>query len=262
MDRAGRRLVGQDGAAQMEGGALIEVTVGHAAWTSTDATAITFGRSKSCTIKMDADRTDERLSRVTGGFRREADHWQLHNDSGRLDLVVALEGGLRSIVAPGAWPLILPHGAQGIVTIQTTRTYSVGFRVAPETGNKHLQPHVGPMTSVEETVTGDMVTVLGLTEPELAMLAALCEPRLRDASAGSWTVPSTKDVCSRLGTTPKRAEDLVDSLARKFAPVVDGLFGDNRGRANTRRVRLADFALRTRCVTVADLRRLPPVAPI
>jgi hypothetical protein len=240
---------------------LIEVTIADSAWTSTDATAITFGRSKTCTIKMDADRSDERLSRVTGAFRREDDHWQLHNESGRLDLVVVLDGGLRSIVEPGAWPLILPPGSRGVVTIQTTRTYSVAFRVAPRAADPRPQRQVRPVVPAEETATGDMVTVLGLTESELAMLAALCEPRLLDPSVGPWAIPSTKGVCSRLGMTPKRAEDLVDSLARKFAPVVDGLFGDNEGRANTRRVRLADFALRTRCVTIADLKRLPPLAP-
>jgi hypothetical protein len=69
-------------------------------------------------------------------------------------------------------------------------------------------------------------------------------------------VPSTKDVCGRLGITPKRAEDLVDALVVTLAPHVDGVIGSNDGRAVNRRHRIAAFAIDTRCVTARDLRQL------
>ena len=234
---------------------VIEIRTAHGLYESGQYGTITFGRSPYCTIKLDRRRPDPSLSRITGAFRRELDRWQLENLSGRLDLVVKL-AGLRSVLEPGGWPLPLPAGSRGTVAIQTTRGYDFEFAVAPDRSAVRSQPGLleEPM---EGTRTSDLAAELGLNEIELVMLAALCEPRLRDPSVGPWSVPPTKVICARLDISPRKAEDIVDSLAWKFRLVLDGLIGENESRATNRRHRLADFAFRTRCVSVSDLGRLP-----
>jgi hypothetical protein len=109
---------------------------------------------------------------------------------------------------------------------------------------------------IDEATTASLRDLIGLTEPEIRMLVALCEPRLRNPREQAFVVPTTAEVCGRLGISPKRAEDLVDSLSVKLSRHVGGIIGNNEGRAVTRRHRIAAFALDTRCVTVADLRLL------
>ena len=234
---------------------MIEVRAAGVVCRATNRGTITFGRSSQCTIKLDADRTDGTLSRVTGVFRREAYRWQVDNMSSGLDLNVDIAGGLDCRVRPGAWPFVLPTGSSGTVTIQTTRWYRLEFTIAPEptvgSGESHF-----PALVVNETETSDMATTLQLDDDDLAMLAAMCEPRLLDPAVGPLSVPTTTVVCTRLNITAKRGEAVVLGLAHKFSAVLDGLLGDNQGRATDRRQRMADFAFRTRCVGVRDLRRL------
>lgn len=236
---------------------MIEVRAGHVICTSTEG-EISFGRSRACTIKLDASRLDPGLSRFAGRFRREDHRWHLYNESDRLDLTVEIDGGLFAVVKPGAAFLALPPGATGRVTIQTKQLYPIAFTVAVE-GRTLAAPALAAAVFTGEPTTEDMATALALTDDELGMLAALCEARLRTPTPGPWFVPSAAAVCDRLRISTKRAEKIVDNLAVKLTPYVDGLTGDNRARATTRRQRIADFALQTKCVTFADLRRLPPV---
>ena len=235
---------------------VIEVRTPGVVCSATDRGAIMFGRSSQCTIKLDADRKDGTLSRFTGVFRREADRWLVDNMSGRLDLTVEIAGGLDGRVQPGAWPFVLPTGSSGIVAIQTTRPYRLEFSVAPDSAGLGDSPL--PTLVVNDTETSDMATTLKLNDVDLTMLAAMCEPRLRIPSVGPLSVPTAKVVCARLNITTRRAEDLVDNLVRKFDGVVDGLFGDSKSLSHHRLRLIADFAFRTRCIGVTDLRRLPP----
>lgn len=231
--------------------------MGHVVCTSTEG-QISFGRSRACTIKLDASRPDSGLSRFAGRFRREDHRWHLDNESDLLDLTVDIDGGLFAVVKPGAASFALPPGASGRVTIQTKQFYPIAFMVAVEGGTLPAPALAAAAVFIGEPTTEDMATGLGLTDDERAMLAALCEARLRIPTPGPWFVPPAAAVCDRLGIPSKRAEKIVDSLAIKLSPYVEGLTGDNRARATTRRQRIADFALQTKCVTVADLRRLPP----
>jgi len=241
---------------QAEGylGGVIQVRVGHVVHTEADG-AISFGRSVSCTIKLDAGRPDPQLSRIMGTFRREVDLWLLYNDSDRLDLEIDVDGGLLSVIRPGAWPVTLLPGSAGRVTVQTTRQHVVTFSVSPDPSRLLSGIAVDPLTG--EPTTEAMATALKLNKTERTMLAALCEARLRNHRAGPWVVPSTTAVCIRLDITARRAEDIIDSLAKKVSPYVPGLIGDNDARATNRRQLIADFALWTKCVTSADLRLLP-----
>jgi hypothetical protein len=98
--------------------------------------------------------------------------------------------------------------------------------------------------------------VFGLTELEIRLLVALCEPRLRNPRLQAYVVPSTAALCDRLDISAKKVEGPVDGLVVRMAPHVAGVIGSNEGRAVTRRHRIAAFALDARCVTASDLRLL------
>ncbi len=212
---------------------------------------VSFGRSTATSLKLDENYPDENLSRRVGRFVFVNDRWELHNLSDEHTLLVKLKGGLDAALVPGGWPLQLPSGSVGTVSFQTTVDYELRFAVDPIVGG--AAPHPDPNDNVGEKSTEDLARSLGLTSEELRMITAMCEPRLRDQSLPSWTIPSAKQVVDRLSIDSKRAEALVDGIAVKLAHVVDGLIGSNEGRATDRRVRIADFAYRRRLVTPADL---------
>ena len=212
---------------------------------------VTFGRGTAVTIRVGVN--DLQVHRLVGSFMWANGNWLLNNDGNSTTLAVEVDGGLQATIAVGAHSLILPSGASGSVRILTPAPYVLTI----ETGT-------GDGTSVESVDLGDDLdspTIdvrhgLGLTDAEFTMLVALCEPRLLDPSLPAFTVPSTRDVCDRLGIPAKRAEDIIDSLVTKVTPFVDGVSGSNKGRAMNRRHRIAAFALETRCVVPRDLRLL------
>jgi len=226
---------------------------------------VVFGRGSGATIRIGV--ADPHVHRRAGSFRWAGGRWELHNDGEIATLEVHLVGGLEARVFVGSHPFVLPWGAHGTVRTLTPVPYALSFdtfgaspgdgrqsATASESGDG-LDCQGG--SGLNETTSPR--SRLGLLPSEVKMLVALCEPRLRDPRLPAFTIPTTKDVCARLGITPKRAEDLVDGLVRKLAPYVDGVIGTNDGRAVNRRHRIAAFAIDTRCVTVRDLRLLEEV---
>ncbi len=212
---------------------------------------ISFGRGARATIKIDPN--DRHLHRRTGSFRWSSGGWELHNDGDTATLAVDILGGLEAKIPPGSHSLILPRGATGAVRILTPTSYLLAF-TTPESD---VSEGAHPLAEDDlEGLTMDPRSGLGLTEKEVQMLVALCEPRLLDPQLPAFTIPTTKDICARLGISTKRAEDLVDSLVNKLAPYVEGLSGSNDGRAVNRRHRIAAFALDTHCISRRDLRLL------
>jgi hypothetical protein len=222
-------------------------------YTAAPGTILTFGRGSACEVRIGAD--DPTVHRRVGSFHWKGGHWQVHNDGSRCALDVAIEGGIAARIAAGADPLSLPHSAHGTLHILTLHPLSLSF--ATPQALEQAEAEVPVSDDIDGATTMGMREMLGLSSQELQMLVALCEPRLRDPRLQSFEVPSTSAVCSRLGISKKRAEDLVDSLSMKLASHVGGVIGSNDGRAVTRRHRIAAFALDTRCVTVSDLRHLP-----
>jgi hypothetical protein len=232
---------------------VLTVDHGGREYAADPGTILTFGRGSACQVRIGAD--DPTVHRRVGSFQWKDGHWQVHNDGSRCALDVEIEGGIAARIAAGADPLPLPHGAHGTLHILTLRPLSLSFVTPLASGLATAE--IALSDEIDGATTMGMREMLGLTPQELQMLAALCEPRLRDPRLQSFEVPSTSAVCARIGITKKRAEDLVDSLSMKLASHVGGVIGSNDGRAVTRRHRIAAFALDTRCVTVSDLRLLP-----
>jgi hypothetical protein len=215
---------------------------------------ITFGRSATMTIRVGP--ADLQVHRRVGAFHwvPTREQWQLQNDGSTSALEVRIDGGLEAKIAVGAHPMALPADARGMVRILTPMAYELGFVTPSQSQDQSADFDLADDGLDAPTV--DPRRGLGLSDAEFTMLVALCEPRLRDPHLPVFTVPSTKDVCARLGITAKKAEDLVDGLAVALSSHVDDVVGSNQGRAVNRRHRIAAFAIDTHCVTARDLRLL------
>jgi hypothetical protein len=216
---------------------------------------VTFGRGATATVRVGTD--DRHVHRLVGSLACVNGNWLLTNEGSVVALAVSIEGGLEATIEVGSHPLILPNGAKAVVRILTPRPYGLEVTTGPGGGAERQAVEFGEDL---DAPTIDVRQGLHLTDPEFAMLVALCEPRLMDPALPAFTVPSTKDICLRLGISAKRAEDLIDSLVTKLAPFIDGVSGSNDGRAVNRRHKIAAFALETRCVGRRDLRMLDPEA--
>ena len=196
---------------------------------------------------------DLHVHRLVGSLAWASGNWLLNNDGNSTTLAVVIDGGLNATIAVGAHPLTLPTGASGTIKILTPTPYELVITTGPGDGSTVESVAMGDGL---DSPTVDVRQGLGLSDPEFLMLVALCEPRLLDPTLPAFTVPTTKDICERLGIPAKRAEDIIDSLVTKVTPFVDGVSGSNQGRAMNRRHRIAAFALETRCVVPRDLRLL------
>lgn len=215
---------------------------------------VTFGRGTASTVRIGIE--DLQVHRRVGSFRWVGGYWMVSNDGAITSLAVSIDGGLRATIDAGAHPLILPVGAVGTVRVLTASPYRLEIQTGP--GDGRAVPTVVHEEGLDSP-TVDLRSGLGLTDAEFVMLVALCEPRLHDPGLPAFTIPSTKDICERLGIPAKRAEDLIDGLVNKVTPFVDGVSGTNDGRAVNRRHRIAAFAFETHCVVPRDLRLLDGV---
>lgn len=214
---------------------------------------LTFGRGRSATIRLGVE--DPSMHRRAGSFRWVDGRWELHNDGARCVLDAELDGGFEARIAAGASPLILPHGAYGTVHVLTPTPRVLAFATPPAPRPRFVPDHEEEEDPHEASTAG-LRAILGFSDGETRMLVALCEPRLRRPRSKVYDIPTTAELCERLGVSAKKVEDLVDGLALKMSRHVPGLIGSNAGRAVTRRQRIAAFAIDTRCVTVSDLRLL------
>lgn len=231
---------------------LLVVVHDEISYTAGAGEELSFGRGRSVTVRIGGN--DPFMHRRAGSFRWIGARWELHNDGSRCVLDVELDGGFEARIAAGADPLILPPGAYGSVRVLTPAPQALAFATPP---TPRPDPIYGAATTDGDgDPTVDPRSALGLSDQEVLMLVALCEPRLRNPRLHAFVVPTTAELCDRLGITPKRVEDLVDSLSLKVSRHVAGVIGSNDGRAVTRRHRIAAFALDARCVTTSDLRLL------
>jgi hypothetical protein len=231
---------------------VLVVVYEQVSYTAGAGTDVTFGRGSAATVRIGID--DPFMHRRAGSFRWVDGRWELHNDGSRCALDVEVDGGFQARIAAGADPLILPAGAYGSVLVLTPVHRTLSF-ATPPTPRARFVPD-DEEDDIRDPSTVGLRDMLGLNELETRMLVALCEPRLRNPRLKAYVVPSTGELCDRLDVKPKKAEDLIDSLATKMARHVVGVIGSNDSRAITRRHRIAAFALDTRCVTVSDLRLL------
>lgn len=235
------------------GGDVLVVVHDQVSYSAVPGTVLTFGRGRTASIRLAVD--DPSMHRRAGSFQWVDGRWELHNDGTRCVLDVELDGGFEARIAAGASPLILPPGAYGTVHVLTPTPRVLAF-ATPPTQRTRFVPDEEEEEDPHEASTVGLREILGINESETRMLVALCEPRLRRPRSKVYEIPTTAELCARLGISPKKVEDLVDGLVLKMSRHIPGLIGSNSGRAVTRRQRIAAFAIDTRCVTMADLRLL------
>jgi hypothetical protein len=200
---------------------------------------LTFGRSRDCTICLDA--ADAAVSRTAGELAHERGTWWLTNRSTTRPLSVVNELGLRSVLAPGrrlaveAPTRVLVDG----VNRQHSLYLTVGSPASP------TPPSPAPDETATATATG--VDVLITPADRLAMVA-LFAGYLEDPPRYEPYPKSYAAAAARLGwprtTLVKRIEYLRTRLDAAGVPNMTGF----NALAN-----LAEYAITRHLVTRADL---------
>lgn len=120
-------------------------------------------------------------------------------------------------------------------------------------------PYSATATSAE--LRTDRVDLPRLTAAQRMLLVVLCERSLRHPSRGRGDFPTSAEAAARLGWSltafNRKLDNVCDRLDRAG---VAGLRGGRGNLATRRRVRLIEYALASRLVTVDDLALLPDLA--
>lgn len=223
---------------------------------------LTFGRGAPGSA-VGLELAGEGVSRWAGELAAVDDHWRISNFSGTTTYVVEnLEGAGEHVkVAPGRIGAPIPFEISRVV-LPIVDGF-VGFTVyAPqhsylETG---LDPESGPARSGDRTV---VPFALDPTAKYFLVLLALCEPRLRDASAVA--IPNAGEVVERLRPLPSCADLTrsavnyhIDYLATTKLRIRQREGTDDAARMDWKREALVALALRFDLVRDQHLRMLPP----
>jgi hypothetical protein len=120
-------------------------------------------------------------------------------------------------------------------------------------------PYSANATSAE--LRTDRVDVPRLTPAQRLLLVVLCERSLRQPARGRGDFPTSAEAAARLGWSltafNRKLDNVCDRLDRAG---VAGLRGGRGNLATRRRVRLIEYALAARLVTIDDLASLPDLA--
>ena len=184
----------------------------------------------------------------------DAGLWWLRNVGSTLTATVAdPSGAFQAWLAPGAR---IPLAFERLTVWFTAgpTTYDLDVVVSSPAFQTIERDVAGPDDAHGETTVGRV----SLTPDQKLLLVALCEDFLRRPSAGTGTVPSSAQAAERLGWALTRFNRKLDNVCQKFADAgVRGLHGGPGRLASNRKSRLAEHALATRVVQVADLELLP-----
>ena len=184
----------------------------------------------------------------------DAGLWWLRNVGSTLTATVAdPSGAFQAWLAPGAR---IPLAFERLTVWFTAgpTTYDLDVVVSSPAFQSVERDVADPDDAHGETTVGRV----SLTPDQKLLLVALCEDFLRRPSAGTGTVPSSAQAAERLGWALTRFNRKLDNVCQKFADAgVRGLHGGPGRLASHRKSRLAEHALATRVVQVADLNLLP-----
>ncbi|GHF34698.1 MULTISPECIES: serine/threonine protein kinase [Streptomyces] len=221
-----------------------------------------FGRG-SATTPVELRLVDEAISRLAGEIRVTDDHWQLTNHSATQSYLVENPEGAGEYlrVPPRRAGTPIPFEFSRVV-LPTRRNTAVAFQVfAPD--HVYLDPDAmgGPWGS--RTVTAYS---LDETATYFLVLAALCEPRLRDESPVA--VPTTPQIVERLKghaacarLTARAVSSHIDYLAEEKMRISTPAGcepGSRAARRNGKREAVVGLALRFGLVREEHLALLPP----
>lgn len=118
-------------------------------------------------------------------------------------LDVELDGGFEARIATGASPLILPPGAYESVHVLTPTPQVLAF-ATPPAQRAVFVPDKEEEEDPDEASAVVLRRILAFNEAETRLLVALCEPRLRRSRTKVYDLPTTAELCARLGLSVKK----------------------------------------------------------
>lgn len=183
---------------------------------------------------------------------QEAELIWLANVGSALTATVADEAGLvQTWLAPGAR-----------IPIVFART-AVWFTAGPTTYELEIINPDSLYLSVVEDHASEGDTTLGrvtFTPDQKLLILALAEDLLRNNQRGAGTIPHSRTAAERLGWTTTKFNRKIDNVCEKLAQLgVRGLRGSTNRTASNRRVRLVEYALAARLITMDDLKYLDAI---
>jgi hypothetical protein len=227
------------------------VMYGPRSWRVRPGETFTFGRSKKCTVVLDA--ADRGLSRTAGSLRYHDGTWWVHNDSHACLLFVTGDRGFRADLPPGlALPLQQWHAKLRLAGGQGN--YTLLIRLPDDSD----EPEPRPLTAMP-TDSRAITSVRSrpkLSDSDRLILAARFEKYLIWRYPGVATPCTAREAAERIGwgqhAVVKRCENIRERYARLGVP---GLRGPRALEE------LATLLISTGELTAEDLQRLPARSP-
>ena len=212
---------------------------------------LTFGRSGD--LIVDAD--NPYMHRAVGSFLRHEQGWWLRNDGRQIVLTIVDEAGTQVTLRPGGAQLLTSGGTVGFEA--GISRYEVEFRLGDD---------IAPVPSLLQATALDGPDLtkdfarLRLNEEQRAMLALLCESRLRDPGASRHELPSNAEIAQRLGWTLRKFDRKLDYVCRRLAEHgLRGVRGAVGEEAADRREIVAHHLVASGQITLADVERLDDI---
>ena len=224
---------------------------GTRSWRVQPGNTFTFGRSKKCTVMLDA--ADRGLSRTAGSLCHHDGTWWVHNNSHACLLFVTGDRGFRADLAPGMrMPLQQWHAKLRLTG--GLGNYTLLVRL-PDLDD---EPEPCPLAAVR-TDSRAITSVRNrprLSDSDRLILAARFEKYLTWRYPGVAAPRTAREAAERIGwgahAVVKRCENIRERYARQGVP---GLRGPRALEE------LAALLISTGELTAEDLQRLPARDP-
>lgn len=212
------------------------------------ADGLTFGRGATLVV----DDANPFMHRVVGVFVWSRSGWWVRNEARTAPLRVSSTTGKQVVVPPGDSTLLDGAGAVGFEA--GASNYELEYRV-----DEDPRPDGEPLADAAAldddgaAETRDFAP-LRLNDEQRALLALLCEPKLREPTSDRHSLPSNAEVAHRLGWTLRKFDRKLDYICRRLADQgLRGVRGVRGDEAGDRRSVVVDHVVRTGLITGRDL---------
>ena len=204
---------------------------------------VSFGRDADVCVDPD----NAFMHRRIGVFAHRDDGCWLENSSRTAELTILGSDGRHVVLPPGTSERLVSGGV--VRWASGALTYEIDFELDPP--ELETTSDAGDTPTSKETV--DFAPLRVNTEQRL-LLAALCEPRLRDPTAGAADIPPNAEIAHRLGWSLRKFDRKLDYICRRLdAMGVRGVRGGKGAEASNRRAVVVEHVLRMRLITTDDL---------